>query len=243
MSNLITICYNFAMDHFRHIYSHRAADYHRMITPEDWAGRLLPALQRVTALAGKRILDVGTGTGRLPLLLGATTARMVGLDLHAAMLQEHDRQRNRAGGRWGLAQGDMRAIPLPSAWAEVVTAGWAIGHLRGWYPQDWQAQIGRVVAEMHRVVQPGGALIIMETLTTGSLTPAPPSPGLAEYYAWLENEWGFARQTIQTDYQFVSIEEAAGQTEFFFGTELSAAIRRNGWATLPEWTGVWGKQV
>lgn len=231
------------MDHFRHIYSHRATDYHRMITPEDWEGHLLPALQRVTPLAGKRILDLGTGTGRLPLLLGTTATRMVGLDLHAAMLQEHRGQRNRAGGRWGLVHGDMRAIPLSSAWAEVVTAGWSIGHLRGWYPQDWQEQIGRVVEEMHRVVQPGGALIIIETLTTGSLTPAPPSPGLAEYYAWLENTWGFARQTIQTDYQFASVEEAARQTEFFFGYELATTIRQNGWATLPEWTGVWGKQA
>lgn len=231
------------MDHFRHIYSHRAADYHRMITPEDWEGRLLPALQRVTPLVGKRILDLGTGTGRLPLLLGSTAAQIIGLDLHAAMLQEHLRQRDGAGGRWGLAQGDMRSIPLPSAWAEVVTAGWSIGHLRGWYPVDWQMQIGWVVEEMHRVVQPGGALIIIETLTTGSLTPAPPTPHLAEYYTWLENEWGFARQTIQTDYQFASVEEAASQTEFFFGAELAATIRRNGWATLPEWTGVWGKQV
>ncbi len=231
------------MDHFRHIYTHRATDYHGMITPEDWEGHLLPALQRVTSLAGKRILDLGTGTGRLPLLLGAAATQIFGLDLHAAMLQEHQRQRHLAGGRWGLAQADMRAIPLPTAWAEVVTAGWAIGHLRGWSPQDWQVQIGRVVEEMHRVVQPGGALIIIETLTTGSLTPAPPSPGLAEYYTWLENEWNFTRQTIQTDYQFASVEEAASQTEFFFGVELATAIWRHGWARLPEWTGVWGKQV
>ncbi|MBE7468831.1 MAG: class I SAM-dependent methyltransferase [Anaerolineae bacterium] len=231
------------MDHFRHIYSHRAADYHRMITPEDGEGHLLPALQRVAPLADKRILDLGTGSGRLPLLLGAKAAQVVGLDLHAAMLQEQQRQRERVAGRWGLVQGDMRALPFPGGWAEVVTAGWAIGHLRGWYPQDWQAQIGRVVQEMHRVVKPGGALIIIETLTTGSLTPAPPTPGLAEYYAWLENEWGFTRQTIRTDYQFASVEEAADQTEFFFGPELAATIRRNGWATLPEWTGVWGKPV
>jgi ubiquinone/menaquinone biosynthesis C-methylase UbiE len=106
---------------------------------------------------------------------------------------------------------------------------------------DWQTQIGRVLQEMHRVVAPGGALIIIETLTTGSLTPAPPTVALAEYYAWLESAWNFGRQTIRTDYQFASVEEAASRTEFFFGAELAASIRAHGWAQLPEWTGVWGK--
>ncbi len=82
----------------------------------------------------------------------------------------------------------------------------------------------------------------METLTTGSLTPAPPTEGLAEYYAWLEGEWGFTRQSIRTDYQFTSVPEAVERTEFFFGDEMVEKIRANGWARLPEWTGVWSKQ-
>ncbi len=229
------------MDHFRHIYSYCAADYHRLITPEDHEGNLLPALQRVASLAGKRILDLGTGTGRLPLLLRDLAGQIVGLDLHAAMLHEHQQRRDQAEGQWDLVRGDMRGLPFPTGWAEVVTAGWAIGHLRGWFADEWQTQIGRVLREMHRLAAPDGALIIIETLTTGSLTPAPPTPGLAEYYAWLEGEWGFTRQTIRTDYQFASVEEAAGQTEFFFGPELAQAIRIHGWARLPEWTGIWSK--
>jgi ubiquinone/menaquinone biosynthesis C-methylase UbiE len=231
------------MDHFRHIYSYRAADYHRLITPEDVEGNLLRALQRVTPLAGKRILDLGTGTGRLPLLLASLAGQMVGLDLHAAMLQEHQQQRRRVKGQWSLVRGDMRGLPFPTGWAEVVTAGWAIGHLRGWFAEEWQSQIGRVLREMHRLAAPGGTLIIIETLTTGSLTPAPPTPGLAEYYAWLEGEWSFQRQTLRTDYQFASVEEAVSQTEFFFGPELAATIRAQGWAHLPEWTGVWSKEL
>ena len=231
------------MDHFRHIYNYQAANYHRMIVPEDREGNLLPALQRVTELAGKRILDLGTGTGRLPLLLHNLAAQVIGLDLHGAMLVENQQQREREEGRWELAQGDMRALPFPTGWADVVTAGWAIGHLRGWYADNWQPQMGRILREMERVATPGGALIIIETLTTGSLTPAPPTPGLAEYYAWLEGDRGFTRQTIRTDYQFASVEEAVSRTQFFFGAELAAEIRRQGGARLPEWTGVWGRRV
>lgn len=210
-----------------------------MIAPEDAEGNVLPTIESLVSLRGKRVLDLGTGTGRLLLLLADRAAQVIGLDLHRDMLRENARQRAQAGAGWPLAQGDMRALPFADACADVVTAGWAIGHLRGWYADDWQRQIGRVLREMLRVAAPGGALLILETLTTGSLTPAPPTTGLAEYYAWLENEWGFARHTIHTDYQFSSVEEAVERMEFFFGAELAQAIRANRWARVPEWTGVW----
>jgi ubiquinone/menaquinone biosynthesis C-methylase UbiE len=231
------------MDHFESIYAARAAEYHQMIAAEDVDHQLLPAIERVTTLRGKRVLDLGTGTGRLPLLIGGQAAALIGLDLHRDMLRQHATQRQLLAGRWELVQGDMRRLPFCSAWADLVTAGWAIGHMRGWFAADWRAQIGQVLSEMHRVVVPGGALIILETLSTGSLAPAPPSEALAEYYQWLEQEWGFGRQTIATDYQFASVDEAVARTEFFFGAELAARIREHGWARLPEWTGVWGKRI
>jgi ubiquinone/menaquinone biosynthesis C-methylase UbiE len=226
---------------FKHIYSHQASAYHRMISAEDTDGNLVPAIERIADLDGKRVLDLGTGTGRIPLLLHHRAAQMVGLDLYMGMLRENLAQRRRRCGLWALVQGDMGALPFPEGWADVLIAGWAIGHLRSWFEKDWQAQIGGVLDEMHRVVHPGGALIILETLTTGSLAPAPPTKALAEYYAWLEDDWGFERQEIQTDYRFPSVEAAAEHTEFFFGAELARSIRENGWARLPEWTGVWGK--
>ncbi len=231
------------MDHFINIYTHHADKYHQLILPEDVDGNLLPALQKVSPLAGKRILDLGTGTGRLPLLLGEQAAQMVCLDLHWDMLRENRQQRRKKDGRWGLVQGDMRLLPFPTDWAQVVTAGWALGHFTGWYADEWQTQAKPVLQEMHRVAAPSGVIIIIETLTTGSLTPAPPTEWLAQYYGWLEHEWGFTRQEISTDLQFASVDEAVAQTEFFFGPELTAKIQDQGWARLPEWTGVWGKQV
>lgn len=230
------------MDHFKHIYSYRAQAYHRMIVPEDADRNLLPALLRVDSLAGKRILDLGSGTGRIPLLLEHLNPRIVSLDLHRAMLREQIAQRAGVGGAWPLVQADMRWLPVTSGWAEVAVAGWSIGHLRGWHPQDWQEQIGQILREMHRAVQPGGAMIILETMTTGSLTPAPPSRELAEYYAWLEGEWGFSREVLSTDYQFASVEQATEYTEFFFGPNLAEEIRARGWSRLPEWTGLWARR-
>ncbi|MCB0212671.1 MAG: class I SAM-dependent methyltransferase [Anaerolineae bacterium] len=230
-------------DHFIDIYTTQAAAYHRMIEPEDVDGQLRPAIERITPLAGRRILDLGTGSGRLPLLIGNQAAQLVGLDLHAAMLAEQQHRRQQRGGSWSLLQADMRRLPLADGWADVVLAGWAIGHLVGWHGDRWPHEVQQVVAEMERLAAPGGALIIMETLSTGSLTPAPPTPGLARYYHWLETEQGFSRQEIRTDYQFGSVDEAVAKTAFFFGPQLAQTIRDRGWARVPEWTGVWSKRT
>lgn len=229
------------MDHFQHIYSHKAAEYHQMIAAEDKHGHLLPALEKVTPLRGKRILDLGTGTGRLPLLMAHQAATMVCLDLYGDMLREHQRQRTQVEGRWGLLQGDMQTLPLRNSSFDIVTVGWAIGHLRTWFADNWRVVIAQVLQEMERVAVSGGTLIIIETLTTGSWQPAPPTPQLAEYYAWLESEWGFRRQTIRTDYHFDDLNDAIAKTEFFFGKKLTQAIQQNHWVQLPEWTGVWSR--
>src|SRR5262245_40218412 len=231
------------MEHYEEVYSSQADAYHQLIAAEDVDGQLLAALERVTRLRGVRLLDLGTGTGRLPLLLADHGAQIVGLDLHHDMLRQNMVQRQQLGGRWQLVQGDIRHLPFPNDWADVVTAGWAIGHMLRWFGDDWQAQIGRALDEMHRVVAPGGSLIVIETLSTGSVTPTPPSEGHAEYYAWREERWGFSRQTIQTDYQFASVDEAVARTEFFFGAAMADRIRAEGWARLPEWTGVWSKRT
>jgi ubiquinone/menaquinone biosynthesis C-methylase UbiE len=229
------------MDHYINIYSNHANLYHRMIAAEDVEGNLLRALEAITSLKGKRILDLGSGTGRIPLLLHPQAAQIAALDLHAGMLLEQKQQRDQIMGGWGLLQGDLRVLPFPDNWFDVVTAGWAIGHFQGWYPADWQDQVDCALHEILRILKPEGTTIIIETLTTGSTVPAPPHEGLAHYYAWLESKWGFNRQQISTDYVFQDLAEAIELSEFFFGAELGQKVRENNWVRLPEWTGIWSK--
>jgi len=231
------------MDHFEEIYATKAEAYHEMIAPEDVDGNLLATLEQIASLENISLLDLGSGTGRIPILLHDTVKQVIVLDLNYPMLREQGNQRRNLDATWPLVNGDNRMLPFLDGWADVVTAGWALGHLRAWFAEDWRNQIGKILDEMERVAVPGGSLIIMETLTTGALKPAPPTPELAEYYAWLEDSWGYKRHTIQTDYQFASVDEAVAKTEFFFGPELADLIRINGWARLPEWTGVWSKRL
>ncbi|HZD11068.1 MAG TPA: methyltransferase domain-containing protein [Candidatus Binatia bacterium] len=230
-------------DHFIPIYKSQAPAYQRMVAAEDVENNLLPALRRLVDFSGQRVVDVGSGTGRMPYLLRQQAAGGIGVDLHDEMLRENRRQQVQVGFHWPLVQGDVRNLPFAGNCAGVVTAGWAIGHFCAWYGAQWRRNVERALREMARVARPGGSLLILETLGTGVLSPAPPTAGLAAYYQLLEEDWGFQRDEVSTDYQFASVEEAIACMAFFFGEALAREIERHGWARVPEWTGIWCLQL
>lgn len=231
------------IDHFVSIYRTQAAAYHRMIMAEDVDGNLLPMLESITSLTGKRVLDLGTGTGRMPMLLDGIAGQVLGLDLQPAMLAENWRTRQARRGQWGLVCADMQVLPFARFTFEVSISGWAIGHTCSWSLNDWPDRVDSILAEMLRVTKPGGTIIILETLGTGVDRPHAPTHALKSYYQRLEVCWGFQRQVVQTDYQFATPAAAAAHTAFFFGPALAEKIRANGWARVPEWTGVWHRPV
>ena len=230
------------MDHFKNIYSNMACEYHRMIEYEDVDGNLYDCIDKLLTADVSRVLDIGSGTGRIPLLLSDPRFTVVGLDLYWEMLQENVRQRSLSAGSWLLLQGSAGALPMSPDCFDVLTAGWVLGHTCSWH-LDWQTELDIVLKEMHRVVRDQGVIIIMETLTTGSVIPSPPTAELANYYDWLENSWDFSRQEIRTDYRFPDVKEAISNTEFFFGEQLSSMIVDNNWSRVPECTGIWSKIV
>jgi ubiquinone/menaquinone biosynthesis C-methylase UbiE len=154
------------------------------------------------------------------------------------MLREQAELARTIGRSWPLLQADLRQLPLAGGWADVAIAGWAIGHFTGWFT-DWKAEASRALAEMQRATKPGGALIILETLGSGALEPAPPNATLAAYYQWLETELGFTSRVVATDYDFGSVQRAADLCGFFFGEQFAERVRSNKWSRVPEFTGVW----
>ena len=228
-------------EHYIDIYRNHAGRYDQLIAAEDVDNRLLPAILQNLVIDRKRILDIGTGTGRIPTLIHDRTGEIYGLDLHLGMLKEHSRKIHHHTDSWFLIQGDLRQLPFPGTFFDGVFAGWAIGHFQSWFSETWSREVDCALLEMMRVTKTGGFLMIIETLGTGSDSPGPPSKGLERYYNRLENIWGFTRQIISTDYLFDNLEEAVELSEFFFGRELSLKIRMNHWLRLPEWTGIWRK--
>ncbi len=100
-------------------------------------------------VSGRRILDAGCGAGPLSAALRERGAQVSGIDASAAMVAL---ARGRLGEGTDLRVGDL-ADPLPFAdgvFDDVVSS--LVLH----YLQDW----GPTLAEMRRVLRPGGRLIV-----------------------------------------------------------------------------------
>jgi ubiquinone/menaquinone biosynthesis C-methylase UbiE len=183
---------------------------------------------------------LGAGTGRLTRLFSSEAKTIFAFDISIPMLIEARSQLevNRRS-NYALCAADNRQIPISEDSGDLIVVGWSLGHFVSWYPDNWLEEINRVMLEMKRVLRPGGAIIILETLGTGQERPKPPTSGLANYYTWLENVHGFSSTWIRTDYRFASVVEAEHLTRFFFGDELADQIVSQDQITLPECTGIW----
>lgn len=109
--------------------------------------------RRLIALAAiapnDRLLDLACGTGDILFAGAARATQAVGLDLTHRMLQlAHARQPSAA-----LVTGDMMALPFRSAHFSVVTTGYGLRNVPG---------IDAAMAEIHRVLLPGGRLLSLD---------------------------------------------------------------------------------
>lgn len=217
------------------IYRDDAVAYDALISAEDADGELVKALGDVP-FDGAQVADIGAGTARLTRLLCAESAHVDLIDRAGPMLEVG---RARLAGRTNFAihEADARALPLKDARYDVAMAGWVFGHFRHWMPEGWRDEVRSALSEMRRVLKPGGALIVIETLGTGHTTPRTHA-ALDEYFALLEAE-GLTRTWVRTDYVFDDVERAASITGRFFGDAFAARVRSEGWSRVPECTGIW----
>lgn len=111
-------------------------------------------VDHVTEPTPDLVLDVATGPGAVALQVAARTgARVVGLDLTPAMLERARRNVAEAGARVGLLQGRGERLPFADATFDAVTFTYLLR-----YVEDPAA----AVAELARVVKPGGVLASQE---------------------------------------------------------------------------------
>lgn len=110
------------------------------------------ARRRLCEQAHGRTLEVGVGTGR-GLELYPEGTDLTGVDLSRGMLDLARARAERLGVEADLREGDAQDLPFPDASFDTVVCALSLCSV-----QD----VERAVAEMHRVLRPGGRLLLLD---------------------------------------------------------------------------------
>jgi SAM-dependent methyltransferase len=130
-----------------------ANDYDRLRPADDNWWELVDVLVSEGDLRGRRVLDVGCGTGRLAVALAERGAKVWGVDTSEEMLAQ---ARLVAGREVGLKRGSAEALPFKDGWFDRVVLRLVV-HL---------LDRRRALAELERVLAPGGRALFA-TFTPG----------------------------------------------------------------------------
>lgn len=156
----------------------------RLVGQDLERGSLRSEVLGALAPRGLTVADLGCGAGFFAHYLGERVARVIAVDHSAAMLREA-----RAGdpGRGAIEyrRGELDALPLADAEVDAVVANLVLHHIADFHP---------VIAEMARVLRPGGVVVVTDLRPHGE--------------EWMREEMGDLRLGI--DPQAVAQALAAG---------------------------------
>jgi len=139
----------------------------------------------------ERALDVGTGAGAFALALAPLVREVVGVDVVPELLEQ---ARLRAPANVELVEADGTALPFDTGSFDLVTSARTLHHT---------TRPGLVVAEMARVLRPGGTMLVLDQV-------APDDPETAAALNRFEVARDASTSRVLTDEELRGLFAASG---------------------------------
>jgi demethylmenaquinone methyltransferase/2-methoxy-6-polyprenyl-1,4-benzoquinol methylase len=170
--------------------------------------------RRLTAEAvvapGDRVLDACCGTGDLALACARAGGRVTGLDFSEAMLERARRKSPTV--EW--TEGDLLALPFGAGEFDAATVGFGVRNVE---------DLGAGLAELRRVLRPGGRLGILEITR-------PRGPLALFYRLWFDGVVPLAGKVLRGGDAYTYLP--ASVRRFPGPEELAARIREAGFGDV-----------
>ena len=169
----------------------------------------------------KKILDVATGSGDLAFALAKTQAtEIIGIDISRGMLDIGKKKVTKS--RWDvkikMEIGDSEKIAYPANYFDAVTVAFGVRNFEN---------LDKGLSEIHRVLRPGGDLIILETAVPQKF-PLLQLYRLYTHFVMPFLGWFFSKD--KSAYQYLSKSAKA----FPFGKAFNNILAKNGFIDIDD---------
>jgi ubiquinone/menaquinone biosynthesis C-methylase UbiE len=223
------------------IYDSYSFEYDELVNHEDFQNNLSKKLFEIADFTGKTVIEPGIGTGKVTKLYIEKAKFVFGLDRANHMLERAKMNLSDFSDKISFHNIDNLNIAGINLKADIVIEGWGFGHTINDNELAIKETVKKLLEQCRQVLNPGGKIIIIETMGSGTNKPGAPMASLAQFYTILEKDYGFQNEIVRTDYRFDSVEQAARICGFFFGEQFSDYVKSNELKIVPEFTGIWHK--
>ncbi|MCL7453538.1 MAG: methyltransferase domain-containing protein [Anaerolineae bacterium] len=197
------------------------------LTPDRTARELAGVITMLKLRPGARILDIGCGQGRHAVPLARAGFRVRGMDRSSYLLQEAQRAARAQEVDLHLVRGDMRSLP----WGPVFDGCISLFTGFGYFEEEDENE--QALAEMARVLRPGGMLILDVSNRDYYLLRSWPYTWRRQGQAVILEENSFDPETSRFTTKFTWLEGSQAETlthsvRHYTAPELKGMLRRAG---------------